>query len=176
MATWTYADGDAKRKDFVVFWITDGNTKSISNDNLAIIGKGIEDMPIASNTETEESQDVLGNNNFDITGYAKTMTVDPLKVSGADEYSQYIDDLNERDATQSEVHAWYLCVKRYKTNDAGKARAWYQEGVIEIGDFASGLNGVATAHTIHYVGPKTLGVVDLDTMTFTADGASGTLV
>ncbi len=173
--TWNYADGDAKRKDFMTFWIVDGNTKAITSDNLAIIGKGIEDMPISSNTETEESQDVLGNNNFDITGYAKSMTVDPLKVSGDDRYSQHIDELNERDATQSELHAWYLCVKRYKTNDEGKARAWYQEGVIEPGDFASGLNGVATAHTVHYVGGKTFGVVDLDTMEFTADGAGTAL-
>ena len=82
MATWTYADGEAKRKDFMVFWITDGSTTNITKDKLEIIGKGVEDMPISMNPETEESQDVLGNNNYDITGYAESMTVDPTNVSG----------------------------------------------------------------------------------------------
>ena len=59
MATWTYADGEAKRKDFMVFWITDGSTTNIAKDKLEIIGKGVEDMPISMNPETEESQDVL---------------------------------------------------------------------------------------------------------------------
>ena len=172
MAEWNYANGDAKRKDFMTFWITDGNTQSISKDNLAIIGKGIEDMPISSNVETEESQDVLGNNNYEITGYAKSMSVEPMKISGEDKYSQHIDDLFEKDATLTELHNWYLCVKRYKTDATGKARAWIQEGVIEPGDFASGLAGVSTSHTVHYVGPKTLGVVDLETLEFTPDGAA----
>ena len=68
--TWTYAEGDAKRKDFMVFWITDGSIEAVTKSNIEIIGKGIEDMPISMNAETEESQDVLGNNNYEITGYA----------------------------------------------------------------------------------------------------------
>lgn len=172
MPQWNYAGGDAKRKDFMTFWITDGKTDTISKSNLAIIGKGIEDMPISSNAETEESQDVLGNNNYEITGYAKSMTVDPMKITGEDKYSQHLDDLFERDATLSELHNFYLCVKRYKTDSSGKARAWVQEGVVEPGDFASGLAGVSTSHTVHYVGSKTFGVVDLDTLEFTPDGAA----
>ena len=56
----------------MVFWITDGSTTNIAKDKLEIIGKGVEDMPISMNPETEEIQDVLGNNNYDITGYADT--------------------------------------------------------------------------------------------------------
>ena len=61
MATWTYAEGEAKRKDFMVFWVMDGNASTIKKDTIEIIGKGVEDMPISMNPETEESQDVLGN-------------------------------------------------------------------------------------------------------------------
>ena len=72
MAKWTYAAGEAKRKDFMVFWIVDGSDNVTGKENLEIIGKGVEDMPISMNAETEESQDVLGNNNYDITGYAES--------------------------------------------------------------------------------------------------------
>lgn len=172
MAAWTYTDGEAKRKDFMVFWIIDGNTSNITKDKLEIIGKGVDDMPISMNPETEEGQDVLGNNNYDITGYAESMTVDPLNVSGASKYAQKIDTLMEERATLSDLRLKYLCVKRYKKDSSGKMRAWIQEGVVELGDFAGGLKGVSTTHTVHYVGDRTLGAVNPSTMAFTADGAS----
>ena len=171
MATWTYAEGEAKRKDFMVFWVTDGNASTIKKDTIEIIGKGVEDMPISMNPETEESQDVLGNNNYDITGYAESMTVDPTNISGENKYSQKIDTLMEERATLSDLRLKYLCVKRYKTDSTGKMHAWVQDGVVELGDFAGGLKGVSATHTVHYVGDRTLGAVDPSTMTFTADSA-----
>lgn len=172
---WNYASGDAKRKDFMVFWITDGKTDEITKGNLEIIGKGIEDMPISMNPETEESQDVVGNNNYAITGYAESMAVDPLNVSGESKYSQKIDQLMEERATLTDLELQYLCVKKYKTDETGKMRAWVQKGVVELGDFAGGLKGVSGSHTVHYVGNRTLGSVDPDTMAFTADGATSSL-
>lgn len=175
MATWNYADGEAKRKDFMVFWIKDGNTSVIAKDNLEIIGKGIESMPISANAETEDAQDVLGNRNFSVTGYAKSMEVSPIKVSGESKYAQKIDELDETDAIQDDLELWYLCVKRYKTDESGKMRAWIQKGVVVISDFADGLQGVTANHTINYVGGKTLGAVDPETMEFTPDTASVSL-
>lgn len=172
---WTYTQGEAKRKDFMIFWITDDKTDAITKDNLEIIGKGIEDMPISMNPETEESQDVLGNNNYAITGYAESMTVDPLNVSGESKYAQKIDQLMEDRATLTDLELQYLCVKRYKTDETGKMRAWVQKGIVELGDFASGLKGVSGAHTIHYVGDRILGAVAPDTLTFTPDGSSSSL-
>lgn len=172
---WTYATGDAKRKDFMVFWITDGNISAITKDNLEIIGKGVEDMPISMNPETEESQDVLGNNNYAITGYAESMTVDPLNVSGESKYSQLIDQLMEDRATLTDLEQYYLCVKRYKKDETGKMRAWVQKGVVELGDFAGGLKGVSGTHTVHYVGDRKLGAVSAENMAFTADGTAGSL-
>lgn len=166
---WTYAEGEAARKDFMVFWVTDGKPDAVSKTNIEIIGKGIEDMPISANAETEESQDVLGNNNFSITGYAKSMEVDPLKISASSKYAQKIDELEETGATLDKLELLYLCVKRYKTDAQGNMRAWLQKGVVELGDFASGLQGVSASHTVHYVGERRLGKVSADDMTFTAD-------
>jgi len=168
MGAWTYENGDAKRKDFAVFWVKDQDA-SIIKSNLMIIGRGVEDMAISANPETSEKMDVLGNNNFDITGYKKSMSVDPVKISGDDEYSQLIDELDEADATLSDLYQTYLCVKKYKKDDTGNFRAWTQQGVIEMGDFAAGLEGVSTTHTVHYVGERVYGVVHPTTLKFTPD-------
>lgn len=170
--TWNYAESEAKRKDFMTFWVIDGDVDNITKTNLEIIGKGVEDMPISQSANTEETDDVLGNHQFSVTSYAKSMTVDPLKVSGASKYSQKIDELEETQATLDELELTYLCVKRYKTDASGNMRAWVQKGVVEITDFAPGLEGVSGTHTIHYVGDRTLGVVNPETMAFTPDGAS----
>lgn len=172
MATWTYAEGEAKRKDFMAFWVIDGNVDEIKKENIEIIGKGVEDMPISMNPETEENQDVIGNNNYAVTGYAETMTVDPLNISGESKYAQKIDELMETRATLTELELMYLCVKRYKTDADGNMRAWVQKGVVEMGDFAGGLKGVSGTHTVHYVGDRTLGSVNPTTMAFTPDGAA----
>ena len=126
--TWTFKEGEAERKDFMVFWVIDGNTDAVSKEN----------------------QDVLGNNNFAITGYAKSMEVDPLKVSGTSKYAQKIDELEETGATLDKLELLYLCVKRYKTNESGDMRAWLQKGVVELGDFSGGLQGVSASHTVHF--------------------------
>lgn len=169
---WNYAAGEAKRKDFAVYLILDkekAKDLSFGKADLEIIGKGIEDMPIALNPEMEESQDVLGNNNISIVSYAETMEVTPLKISGESKYAQLIDDLVERRAVLSELELPYLCVKRYKKNSAGAYRAWVQHGIIEVTDFAEGLNGVSTTHTVHFVGDRIIGALDKAALTFTAD-------
>lgn len=170
-ATWTYKAGEAKRKDFAVYWVKNG-TSTINAAALEIIGKGVEDMPISANPTSEEKQDVLGNNNFAITGYSKSMTVDPLKISGESLYSQKIDELEEQEAVLDDLELTYLCVKVYKTNASGECRAWTQKGVVELGDFAGALEGVSAAHTVHYVGAKTYGSFNLATSTFTADSSA----
>lgn len=175
---WSYVAGEAKRKDFAVYLILD-KTKaadlSFAKADLEIIGKGIEDMPIALNPEMEETQDVLGNNNISIISYAETMEVTPLKVSGESKYSQMIDEMVESRAVLDALELPYLCVKRYKTNSAGAYRAWVQKGIVEPTDFAEGLNGVSTTHTVHFIGDRILGAIDPSTLAFTADTEEASL-
>ena len=172
---WTYVTGDAKRKDFAVAYIIGVKSMeealALTKEKVELIGKGIDDMPISFSAETEETQDVLGNNNYEIVAYAPSMSVDPLKVTGESKYAQFIDEAFEKQATLGELHVFYLCFKRYKTNEAGAFRAWVQEGVVELADFASGLNGVSMSHTVHYVGERVLGALTVsdDAMSFVKD-------
>lgn len=172
---WTYANGDAKRKDFAVTYIIGAKTQeealALTKEKIELIGKGIEDMPMSYAAETDESQDILGNNNYEIVAYAPSMTVDPLKVNGDVKYSHFVDEAFEKQATLTDLHVWYLCFKTYKTNEAGAYRAWIQEGVIELADFASGMNGISMSHTVHFVGPRILGALTMsgDAASFEAD-------
>lgn len=174
---WTYAAGDAKRKDFAVAYIIGAKTLeqalALTKETVELIGKGIEDMAMSYSAETDEAQDILGNNNYEIVAYAPSMTVDPLKVNGEVKYSQFIDEAFEKQATLTDLHVWYVCFKHYKKNEQGALRAWVQEGVVELADFASGMNGVSTSHTVHFVGPRTLGALTVtdDAMSFTKDAA-----
>lgn len=166
---WTYEKGDAKRKDFAVAFIIDAKTEAealaLTKENIELIGKGIEDMAMSYAAETDESQDILGNNNYEIVAYAPSMTVDPLKVNGDIKYSHFVDEAFEKQATLTDLHVWYLCFKTYKKNEAGAFRAWLQEGVVELSDFASGMNGISMSHTVHFVGPRVLGALTMNDTT-----------
>lgn len=175
MATWTYKSGDPERKDFMVFYVTTNETENIAKANIEVIGKGIEDMPISHNAESEETQDILGNNNYAITGYAPSFTVDPLNVTAESKYAQKIDEMIETLPTGGALELTYMAVKRYKTDATGKMRAWVQKGIVELGDFAAGLKSVSASHTVHWVGERTLGVVAPDTMVFTTDESTANL-
>lgn len=172
---WIYDQGDAKRKDFAVAYIIGAKNQeealALTKEKIELIGKGIEDMAMSYAAETDEAQDILGNNNYEIVAYAPSMTVDPLKVNGEVKYSQFIDEAFEKQATLTDLHVWYVCFKRYKKNEQGAFRAWIQEGVVELADFASGMNGVSTSHTVHFVGPRTLGTLAVteDSATFEKD-------
>lgn len=171
----TYREGTAKREEFGAYAILD-KTKladfTFTKADLELIGIGIEDMPISMNVETEESQDVCGNSNYDIVAYAETMEITPIKIKGESKFSQWLDEAIERRYTLDELVMPFLFVKKYKTDSSGNYAAFVQALTIEPTSFANGLNGVSNTVTAHFTGERFFGTVDKTTLAFTEEGAS----
>lgn len=163
MAEYTYKTGQAKRKDFKVAWAGG------DDDNLLLLGKGVEDMPISMNANTEEGDDVLGNHTYNVASYAETMTIDPIYVDGSDKYSQWLNDIVYYRKTMDEVRTSYVGYEDYVTDATGNMRAWKQDAVVNITDFASGLSGVNIPHEVHFVDERTYGHIDKTTGKFVDD-------
>ena len=163
MATYTYKTGQAKRKDFKVAWAGG------KDGGLLLLGKGVEDMPVSMNANTKEGDDVLGNHTFNVTGYAESMTIDPVYVDGNDDYSMWLDDIVYYRKTMDEVRTTYVAYYDYCTDTTGNMRAWKQDAVIVITDFATGLDGVNIPHEVHFVDERTFGHIDKSTGAFVED-------
>ena len=169
------ASGEAKRKDLVAFYITDAEKAaalSFTVDDLEPIGKGIEDMPITMNAQSEEGQDVLGNSYHDVTGYQPTMQVTPIKQNGDSKLATWVDTAVEEEYTLDQLVIPILVVKKYKTEGSAETlayRAWVQDCTVDLESFADGLRGVAASMTLNFTGERKLGKVLASTMAFTAD-------
>ena len=163
MAVYTYKTGQAKRKDFKVAWA------GAKKGGLLLLGKGVEDMPISMNATTNENDDVLGNHVYEVASYAETMTIDPVYVDGNDEYSTWLNDIVYYRKTLDEVRTSYVGYEDYVTDETGNMRAWKQDAVVNITDFATGLTGVNIPHEVHFVDERTFGHIDKSTGEFVED-------
>lgn len=166
MATYSYKEGQAKRKDFKIAWAGG------KDGSLLLIGKGVEDMPMTMNGNVVESDDVLGNHVYEISSYAETITVDPMYVDGTDEYSQWLNDAVYYRKTLHELETPFVGYEDYVTDTSGNMRAWKQNAVVNITDFASGLTGVSIPHEIHFVGNRLYGHINKATGQFEEDSIS----
>lgn len=163
MAEYTCKAGQAKRKDFKVAWAGG------DEDTLLLLGKGVEDMPISMNAHTNENDDVLGSHVFEISAYAETMAIDPIYVDGNDKYSQWLNDLVYYRKTLDECRTSFVGYEDYMTDSTGNMRAWKQNAVVNVTDFASGLSGVNIPHEVHFVDERIYGHIDKTSGKFVED-------
>lgn len=159
----TIKTGKAKREEFALFFKTE--------DTLEIIGKGIEEAGINPSATVESTNDILGNTETVLSSYEKTTDLDPIYVEGGNKFSEFLDNLEETNATLDDAKGTFVWVKMYKTTEESKYVAWEQEAVVELTGFGGGTKGVNAPCTLHWIGERTMGTFDPSTKKFTADGA-----
>lgn len=161
--------GKALRKHFALLY--EAGTASASD--LEIIGKGIEDISISQNANVEKTSDVLGNNEVILDKYEKSTDLDPIYVEGGNKFSEFLDEVEERQLTGDKVVKDFVWVKLYKEVDSANKtyRAWKQSAVVELTNFGGDTKGVSAPCTLHWIGDRTYGTVKV-----TEDSSSGKLV
>ena len=167
MAAATIATGKAARKTLMLFFKVPGGSPEYE-----LIGKGIEEASISQSASVEAKPDILGNTDVTLDSYEKTTDLDPIYVTGGDKYSEWLDELEEKEKILDDAKATFLVVKAYKTVEEGKYVAWEQDAVVEITEFGGDTKGVNIPNTLHWVGDRTYGTFDPKTKAFTADGAA----
>lgn len=166
----TINSGKALRKHFALFYAPDENT-------FEIIGKGIEEMSISQNANVETTADVLGNNETVLDKYEKSTELDPIYVEGGNKFSEFLDEVEEKELTGDSLVKDFVWVKLYKPLDQSTTqfKAWKQKAVVELTDFGGDTKGVSAPCTLHWIGERTHGSVTvteangLKTYKFTAD-------
>ncbi|TQI66266.1 hypothetical protein [Clostridium sp. KNHs216] len=159
----TYVAGKAKRKDFAVFFKTPGETPAYE-----LIGKGIEDASINPNATVDTVNDITGAAETTLSGYEKSMDLDPIYIHGGEKFPEFLDNLEETNAILDDVVGTFLFVKMYKTDGENSYVAWEQTAVVELTGFGGDTKGVNAPCTLHFTGERTMGTFNPTTKTFTA--------
>lgn len=168
MAGFTMNAGKAKRKELAFFFEVPGG----SSPEFELIGKGIEEASINPSAQVDAVPDILGNVDTTLSSYEKTTDLDPVYAEGGSKFSEWLDELEETDATLDAVIGTFLVAKMYKTDGEGNYRAWKQKAVVELTGFGGDTKGVNLPCTLHWTGERTLGVFNPKTKAFTADGST----
>lgn len=158
-----------KRNEFKVYW---GGAKT--SDVLHVIGKNIEDMPVELNSETAESNDILGNATFEVLNYKPSMTVDPVHVRGEDEYALFLHDIIFYQKTGDDLETSYVLSYEYFRDEKGNSRAIKKKAVVNPQSFAGGLDGITMPHEVRFVknDEDIFGHIDIKTGEFVEGDAS----
>lgn len=161
----TYASGKAQRKTLMFFFKVPGDSSPV----YEIIGKGIEEAGISQSANVETVVDILGNAETTLDQYEKTTELDPIYLTGENKFSQWLDEVEEKEKILDDAKGTFLVVKAYKSTEEGKYVAWEQDAVVELTDFGGGTKGVNLPCTLHWCGPRTFGTFDPSTKAFTPD-------
>lgn len=165
MAGKTITAGKAKRKELMLFYKVPGGSPSYE-----IIGKDIEEAGISPSASVEPKRNILGETSVTLDSYEKTTDLDPIYVEGGNKFSEWLDEIEEKEMILDDVKGTFLTVKTYKTDGAGKYVAWEQDAIVELTKFGGNTKGVSAPCTLHWCGPRTFGAFDPATKTFTPDG------
>lgn len=167
--TFTIPDKYAKREEYALFWVEDGDESNITKSSIELIGKRIEDLSLTYNSDEQSGKDVTGEAYYDVTGYDTESSITPLLITGKSRYSAHMNALHIAQATLDELDNLYLFVHHYMEDSDGKSMAYLQWGTANMDDVGAGLNGVQVNHTIHFKGQRIYGIFDKDTGKFTEE-------
>ena len=130
------------------------------------IGKGIEDMSMSQNYETNTAKDVMGDSRTIATKGNKTVSVTPLTINAENPFITWLDTAIERDYELTQLEKKFLFVKTHKmvgTSEAtAKPVAWIQSAVVVPDDWAMGNADLQAAATVNLVGTAEFGTVNFD--------------
>lgn len=153
------ANGKQARKTFALFYAP-------TDEEIELIGKGIENIAIEQGAQVDSVKDVTGASNTELSGYEKTTALDPIYIAGGVKFAELLDEIEEKELIGDDVVKPFIWAKAYKKDATGKYAAWRQNAVIELTSFGGDVKGVNAPCTLHWVGEREFGTFDPKTKIF----------
>lgn len=135
-----------------------------------ILGKGVEDSAIELNAETEETMDILGNNESSVTGWKPSQSFDPHTVRGGSKLAFKLHDIWMNNKPELLSQFEIMTVYSYVGDSSDGYDADIQTGCTINIEKIGGSAYVDMPITINYSNEKTRGTVKYadNAPTFTA--------
>lgn len=124
-----------------------------------LLGKGIEDSAIDLNPETEESTDILGNNDTSVKGWKPSQTFDPFTVRGGSKLAFKLHEIWMNNTPELLSQFKMLTVYSYVGDTSAGYDADVQENCTISPTKIGGSAYVDMPIDVHYSNEKTRGTV-----------------
>lgn len=152
----------------------DPTKKGDSTATWEVLGKDNDELNKELNNEVEETRNVLGETEVDVTAGNRTMTIDPYKLRSDSKFADELYDINKYDKDGSDVEYPFLEVNTLKevTGKTGEYDAWVQTAAVDLKTWGGDTKALGTPFDIHFIGKKNYGTFNPSTKTFTPGTAA----
>lgn len=163
------------KRSYLAHYLDAAFDMTFSKTNYVLIGDELEEFNVELNPEIDATPNILDELNVEHNGYQVSADADPFYYKYNDELSEKIlgiamDRLSGKDCRTS-----YVEVILKPGENGGKPivdKAWREEVVIVPNRYGGGSSGVQVPFTIHHTNKRVKGSFDLETKTFTENGAA----
>ncbi len=145
------------------------NTTPDSTATYELLGKGVAELSIEYNPQTQTEQDIISDTaDTELTGYQPNAPV-TQKIDATDAVYNFVDDLRVNRKVLSEAVTDVILVDLYKSPQTNAYPAEKQTVSIQIDNYGGAGGETPTiGFTINFKGDSTIGTFDPATKTFTA--------
>lgn len=159
--------GKYKREQYQIF--VDPTKKGDASAVWEIIGKDNDELSKELNNEVEETKNVLGETEVDVTAGNRTMTVDPYKMRDESQFADELYNIVKYDKDGSDVEYPFLEVNTFKEigEETGEFDAWIQTAAVDLKSYGGDTKAIGSPFDIHFIGKKRYGTFNPLTKKFT---------
>ena len=156
-----------KREQYIIF--VDPAKKGDATSVWEAIGKDNDELSKELNNEVEETKNVLGETEVDVTTGNRTMTVDPYKMRDNSEFANELYDIAKYDKDGSDVEYPFMEVNTFKKvgESQDEYDAWVQKAAVDLKSYGGDVKAIGAPFDIHFIGKKTFGSFNPTTKKFT---------
>lgn len=158
-----------KREQYAIF--VDPDKKGNETSVWEILGKDNDELSKEMNNEVNETKNVLGETEVDVTAGNRTMTVDPYKMRDDYKFSDELYDIMKFDKDGSDVEYPFMEVNTWKEvgENSNEFDAWIQTGAVDLKTYGGDTTAIGEPFDIHFIGKKNYGTFNPSTKKFTPD-------
>ena len=127
------------------------------------LGKDLEEYSPEISATVDSHRNILGQKRIAITGYDKSVSVEPYYAEKEDPLFAHLQDVLDRDAVMEELKVEVLDVKLWEEYTVDTYFANLEDAYLEITSYGGDVNGYRIGFKLHFTGVKkrgTFNVVD----------------
>ena len=131
------------------------------------LGRDLEEFTPELSPQVERKKNILGERSVIVSGYEKTVVVDPIYGDMDDMLFDKIQSIIDGNLLGDDLRTDVVEVKLWEPSQDGCYRAVRESAYIVVNSYGGDTNGYRISFTLHYVGDKKAGMFNPVTKVFT---------
>lgn len=136
------------------------------NEKYERLGTDLEEFSPELSASIEKFTNILGENRVSVTGYEKTVSVEPYYAEKGSALFNHLQGIIDENMTMDQLKTDVVEVKLWEVPDGDDYPAVREQVYIEVTSYGGDHNGCRIGFKLHYTGVKRAGLFNVHDNTF----------